>query len=227
MIEANRETIANDDQHNEIYKRGTGLVSPYMRLLGKIPKMTQKAHAEVSRGIKDLDAVTAYNPQNWAAFWVKGKGYQALGNHALARTEFMASLSIQRGNSDVARECAESCLQLGLGDEAVEILQYAIGLNPGDAGLQANLAMAFLISGKNQQAKTAIEKSLCMSSEDGISKFVGKVVEDVISGRRKQPKTIADLESSKALFFPSKANLGWIVVAIIGLIVLSIVLAHR
>lgn len=185
--------VANDEQHNHVYQRGNQLISPHMQLLERDPRLTKKARNQVSRGIRDLNAVTAYNPQNWAAYWIKGKGYQVLGDQRGANSEFKASFDIQKENPDVAREYAASCLELGLGADAIRATQHAIRLSPDDAGLHANLAVALLIDGKHHEAKTAIEKALNMSPGDKISKGVWKVVMEVIAGKRKQPRTMADI----------------------------------
>ncbi len=185
--------VADDEQHDEVFERGSQLISPYMQLLGRNPTITKQAKNEVEQGIRDLDAVTAYNPENWAAFWIKGKGYQVLGAHRAANHEFKASFDIQKKNPDVAREYASSCLELGYGPEAVQATQHAITLSPDDAGLHANLALALLIDGKNSEAKQAIDRSLQMSPDDIVPQAVQRAVDEVISGRRPQPENMADL----------------------------------
>ena len=185
--------VTNDDQHNEIYERGSQLISPHMQLLDRDPRVTKAVREQVTRGIHDLDAVTAFNSGNWAAFWIKGKGYQVLGAHEAANKEFKASFDIQKKNPDVAREYASSCLELGHGAEAVRVAQHAIQVTPDDAGLYANLALAFLIDGKNIEAKKAVEQALTMAPQDKISQAVRGVVDDIIAGKRRQPKTMADL----------------------------------
>ncbi|PAW72137.1 MAG: hypothetical protein B9S38_05605 [Verrucomicrobiia bacterium Tous-C4TDCM] len=187
--------VTNDDEHDQVCQRGGNLISPHMQLLGRNPKLSAKAKTELSRGIADLDAVTAYNPKNWASFWMKGKGYQALGDQKAANAEFKVSFAIQKENPDVAREYAASCLQLGDGEEAISATQHAITLTPRDAGLHANLALALLISGKHEEARTAIVESLNMAPADRISLAVKKVIDEAASGKRRQPKTMADLGS--------------------------------
>ena len=187
--------VTNDDQHNEVYQRGSGLISPHMQLLGREPKVSKGVRDQVSKGIADLNAVTAYNPNNWSAFWIKGKGYQVLGDRKAAKAEFEKSFLIQRANPDVAREYAASCLELGEGEKAVNVARHAIKLKPDDAGLRANLALALLISGKTEEAKAEIAESLRMAPTDRISLAVKKVIDEVASGRRRQPKTMADLGS--------------------------------
>jgi len=185
--------VTNDDQHNEIFERGSQLISPHMQLLDRDPRVTKAVREQVTRAIRDLDAVTTFNPGNWAAFWIKGKGYQVLGAHEAANKEFKASFDIQKQNPDVAREYASSCLELGHGAEAVRLSQYAIELTPDDAGLYANLALAYLIDGKNTEAKKAVEQALTMAPQDKISQAVQGIVDDIVAGKRKQPKTMADL----------------------------------
>jgi tetratricopeptide (TPR) repeat protein len=188
--------ITDDVEHNESYNRGAQLITPHMKLHGRDPNLTDAARDEVSRGIRDLDAVTAYNPQNWAAFWLKGKGYQVLGDHQAAHGEFRASFNIQKDNADVAREYASTCLELGLGGEAVRVAKHAIGLRPDDAGLYSNLALALLIDEQNIEAKNTIQKSMEMAPEDEVSQAVQQIVNDVIQGKRPQPKGMADLNGS-------------------------------
>lgn len=189
--------VSDDDQHNEIYERGSQLISPHMQLLDRDPRVTKAVREQVTRGIRDLDAVTTFNPGNWAAFWIKGKGYQVLGSHEAANKEFKASFEIQKENPDVAREYAASCLELGLGAEAVRVARHAIDRAPNDAGLHANLALALLIDGKAPEAKKAVEQALTMAPQDKISQAVRGVVDDVIAGKRRQPKTMADLNRTR------------------------------
>jgi tetratricopeptide (TPR) repeat protein len=185
--------VENDDQHNAVFERGADLISPHISLLDRQPKVTDKARSDIRQGIAFLNSVTNYNPQNWAAYWFKGKGYQTLNDHKNANTEFKASFSLQRENPDVAREYTASCLEIGEASEAVNAAKHAIQLNSNDAGLYANLAIAFLISGENDEAKRSIEKSIEMAPDDEISKHVHQIVQEVVVGKRKQPKTMSDL----------------------------------
>lgn len=185
--------VTNANQHDAIYRLGSGLISPSMQLHGQEHKLTRKTRQQVATGIGYLDAVTAYNPLNWAAFWIKGKGYQAMGDHAAAHREFGASYRIEKNNADVAREYAASCLELGLAADAVEATRHAIQRSPQDAGLQANLALALLLAGNTAGAEAAIRRALEMSPKDQISMAVDKVIVDVIAGRRRPPNRLTAL----------------------------------
>ena len=186
--------VSNTEQHNEVYQRGAGLISRLMKLHGREPRLSKRDKQAVLEAIRDLDAVTNYKPGNWAAFWIKGKGYQTLSDHRAARAEFQAAFAIQKENPDVAREYAYSCMELGDGEEAVAAARHAVGLSHGDAGLLANLALALLVSGEHAEAKARITESLQLAPSDPISKAVERVLNEVLAGRRKQPKVLADLQ---------------------------------
>jgi cytochrome c-type biogenesis protein CcmH/NrfG len=121
--------VTNDAEQNAAYARGSDLISPHVKRLEREPRVTEKARSDLSEGISYLKAVTDYNGRNWAAFWVMGKAYQALGNNMAANGSFRSSYKIQTENSDVAREYALSCLEIGLGDEAIQATKKAISLH--------------------------------------------------------------------------------------------------
>jgi Flp pilus assembly protein TadD len=75
----------------------------------------------------------------------------------------------------------------------VRATEHAIQLKPDDAGLYANLALAHVISGRDAEAQTAIRTSLGMAHDDRISQSVQRLVEDVLSGKRRRPQNMGDL----------------------------------
>lgn len=141
-----------------------------------------------------MQAVTQYNPRNWAAYWIEGKAYQALDDNVAANKAFEVAYKLQPGNANVAREYAQSSMALGRAQEAISATRHAIEIAPEDAGLQANLAIAYLIAGQNQDALRAVAASLRMNPSDAITLRLKKVIDDVLAGKRRQPRTIADVE---------------------------------
>jgi len=186
-------TINSVDEHNAVYVRGVDLIKPHLWLDNKIPKLTTDGSKNIRRGIHDLQAVTAYNPSNWNAFWIIGKGYQALREPELAYQNFKAARELNKENPNVAREYAESCLRLGHGTEAVIVAVAAVEASPRDAGLHANLALAYLIAGAIPYAQQAIQNSLTIQPDDKISQSVKRVIDEVAEGKRPQPKKLSDL----------------------------------
>jgi tetratricopeptide (TPR) repeat protein len=190
------EPIVNDADHNRYFQEGSGLIKPYMRLHGVPEKSTSsaRAKAEIARGIALLDAVIAYNTNNWAAWWTIGKGYQALGDSDKACDAFGKSYAIQRGNADVAREYMFECLNLGRTTEAIAAAEYAVSLSPKDAGIHANVALAYTLAGRIADAQAAIGKSLQIDPNDKISLSLHRIVQEIVDGKRKQPHTMRELE---------------------------------
>ncbi len=125
--------------------------------------------------------------------WFSGKGYQALGQNERALEHFQRSLALQANQSDVARECAITLMKLGRFGEAIEVSRQACQSEPGEGGLQANLAIACLLGGQLEQALQAARRAVELDSSDTISASVLKLVEDVRAGRLPPPTSAAQL----------------------------------
>jgi tetratricopeptide (TPR) repeat protein len=87
-----------------------------------------------------------------------------------------------------------TCLELGRAEEGVMAAERAIALNPSDAGLYANEALAYLIAGRNADALKSVEESLRLDPKDEISQSVKRMIEEVMSGKRPQPKKMSDID---------------------------------
>jgi len=148
---------------------------------------------KIKEGIKYLDAVTKINPDNWAAFWLKGKAYQALGDPVLAYDEFKKACDIEKENPDVARELMIESLNLGKGEEDVEIGEHALSLKPNDPGLMRNLGLAYLINGEIEKAEEVTRQAIALDPQDEINKQILNIIREVKSGKRAQPRKYSNL----------------------------------
>lgn len=177
------------DRHNQLFKEGSDLVYPYMALAGVKAKKPdgRKAREEINRGISTLERVLVLNPQNWAACWVIGKGYQALGDHERAYEAFKASWAVHKENADVAREYMLECLNLGKGAEGVALAEQALELTPDDPGLIANHALALLIDGQVDSAEHQAQRALRLDDTDKVTQELQRVIANVKSGKRRRP----------------------------------------
>jgi len=188
--------IRDADDHNRVYKAACDIIQPYMRLHGEPEKkVTKHSATELKQAIQMLDAVTTYAPRNWNAFWIKGKAYQAIEDRQAACAAFKSAFDLQDKNPDVAREYMLECLNLGNGTEGLRAAQHALALDPSDAGLHANLALAFIIAAKPNEALAAIDEALRLDPQDKISQNVRKVVLKIIDGTKPQPRTLGDLRN--------------------------------
>jgi tetratricopeptide (TPR) repeat protein len=184
-------TDFSPERHDEYYQKGLACIDPYIIIQGR---PSRKPNTDkIREGIKYLDAVTKINPENWAAFWMKGKAYQALRHPQSAYNEFKKSFDIQKENPDVARELTIEALNLGKGEEGVEIAKHALTLKPNNPGLMANLGLAYLINGEIDNAEDITKKAINLDPLDEINKQILDIIEEVKSGKRAQPRKYSDL----------------------------------
>lgn len=186
--------VTNGEEHNKVYQEGCDLITPYLRLHGVKPKpVDSAAKATLARGIALLGVVTTYSPANWSAHWICGKGYQALGDSPAACDAFKLAFDIETKHPDVAREYMFECLNLGRGSEGLRAARVAVDLKPSDAGLHANLALAYLVSADAASALKAVDEALRLDPSDAISRNVRKATQEIIDGKRAIPKKLGDL----------------------------------
>jgi tetratricopeptide (TPR) repeat protein len=185
--------VTNVEEHNSVYKRGCELIKGRLILDNRFPKLSASDVADVQEAIRCFQAVVVFHTSNWNAYWIMGKSYQVLKDHRGAYQSFKSAYAICKTNANVAREFADSCLELGYGLEAVTLAMAAVETNPDDAGLHANLALAYLIAGENSYAQRAIEYALKMQPDDKISMRLKKAINDVVAGQRPQPQKMSDL----------------------------------
>lgn len=158
---------------------------------------SRKAQKDIQTGIAKLKQVVELNPQNWAAYWVMGKGYQALGDHQNAYESFKASWGIHKENADVAREYMVECLNLGRGSEGVTLAEQALTLESNEPGLIANYGLALLIDGQLDSAENQVQRSLQIDNTDKVTKNLQRIIGEVKSGKRPRPTKFGDLVGKK------------------------------
>ncbi len=183
--------------HDRIFFKGRELVTPYMKLDDTQSKSldTPENREELDRGIFLLENAVDINPENWTAFWILGKGYQAKGDTRAACKAFGRAFAIERRNVDVAHEYMWECLKLDLLPEALEAAEHASRLDPNNPSTKSDLAMVYLLDEQLSKALIAIDQSLAIDPTDLIAKNVRERILEVRSGKRPQPLSLADLEA--------------------------------
>jgi Flp pilus assembly protein TadD len=184
-------TDLSPERHDEYFEEGVARIRPYMVLHGQRSRRPDRR--EIKEGIAYLDAVTRISPENWSAFWIKGKGYQALGDSKSAYVELKNAFNLNMGNADVARELVIECLNLGRGAEGVEVAQHAVSLERRNAGLIANLGLAYLINGELDEAEKTTQEAIDLAPNDDICRRLLNIIKEVQDGKRAQPKRYSDL----------------------------------
>jgi tetratricopeptide (TPR) repeat protein len=181
-------------RHNELFRRGSGLINPYMQLAGRPVKKSSTAARDLREGIRLLDEVLKLNPINWSALWIQGKAFQTLADHSEAYTRFRRAHAIEHNNPNVGRDLMLECLELGRPKEAVDLARESLSKGPKDPGLRANLALALLLAGRIQEAADEASVAAHLDPSDGVTQNLVRIIEDVRGGRRPPPHHISDLE---------------------------------
>ncbi len=86
-------------------------------------------------------------------------------------------------------------MELAKGKRAVEVSLHALSLDEMDAGLVGNLALAYLFNGDLNLSRKTVDKAITAAPSDRILHNLKKVIDEVISGKRPQPKKLSDLKS--------------------------------
>jgi Flp pilus assembly protein TadD len=142
-----------------------------------------------------LKKVIADAPDWWNAQWFFGKSQMALGNYDEAYEAFRRAYRIEKNVEPILRELAGACLELRRFDEAVEVAQATVVLDPGNAELLGNLAVAFLLAGQLVPARKAIDAATKIDPNDRINLTISRVLREIEIGRREQPQSLRDLTS--------------------------------
>jgi len=177
---------ASDQELDAAYKQGSKLLEPYLVLSDRPARdaTTRDARAQILEGIRLLSTVTEAKPENWAAFWLMGKGHQSLRDHVAAEGAFKRSYAINPTHRDVARELMIESICTGHTGAAVAVAEDIARLNPRDAGLAANLGLAYLADGQLTKARSATERALQLDPEDRITRGLLSEVVSVQGGRK-------------------------------------------
>lgn len=182
------------EERGDLYQRGVDLVQPFIHLQDRpVGRLDATTSAKVEQGIRLLERHVLSCKQNWAAFWMAGKGCQALGREQHAADFFRRSLDLKPDQPDVARECALTLMRLGAFAEAVQVSRQGCAADPSDSGLRANLALALLLAGEVEPALEEARAAVRIDAQDEINRNVLALAEEVHTGRRKAPSSAQEL----------------------------------
>jgi tetratricopeptide (TPR) repeat protein len=181
------------DDEAALYKKASDLVEPYMTLQNRPRNDANDREKSLRGGIACVDRVITINPKNWQAFWVRGKAWQGLGDHAKAQGDFQAAYTIRPDELDVGRELGLELLDLEKFDDSKNIWQELIKKWPDNAGLHANLAIALVILGDTPGAQREIATARTLDPSDPVTKQLDLRIKDVASGQRRKPENLKDL----------------------------------
>jgi tetratricopeptide (TPR) repeat protein len=141
------------------------------------PKPGWFAQRRLRKALRMFERVVELMPESWNSMWLAGKTAQRLGDVEKGFWWMERAYHANAEQVDVAREASMMAMDLGRCDAAIVYAHRATQLEKDDAGLEANLALAYLLAGKLELAQAAIGKSLALDRNDAISKTIAEMVE--------------------------------------------------
>lgn len=176
------------------FQRGAELINPYLVIVDRAASQSPRRGADLRAGIACLDRDLTAHPAHWQALWLRGKAYQSLSDHVLARESLAAAYALETSNPNVGRELMFELLSLGLFADGAKVAAEVAQRSPQDAGLRANLALALVLNGDVAGAREAITTALRLDPDDTISKALGRRIGEIARGERPRPRSLQELE---------------------------------
>jgi tetratricopeptide (TPR) repeat protein len=194
------------EEHNRASKAAAQLIEGEIIVHGSQPpsKYRRSVRLKLERALQLYARVLEINPSNWSAMWLVGKIHQRFGDNSTALAWFSRAHRINPLHADVAREASICAMALGRSEEAISYACVAMQSQPHNSGLQANLALAFLLADKLDDAKVTIEKAILSDPKDKMSQTIRNMVDHFIDGGKRPPSTTGELED-----YWKKCNKWW------------------
>ena len=182
--------------HNELFGRAADLLEPHLVIHGvTLPPLTASAREAIHQAQLLFSQVVVINPGNWAAFWLRGKSHERLGDHQAALDDFAKAYLLKPDEADVAREATIAAIRCSRFALAIQFALAASQAAPEDAGLLANLALAHLVGQDPHAARSFVQQALAADPQDATTLRLAAVIDEVLAGTRTCPTELRDLDA--------------------------------
>ncbi len=186
----------------EVFSRVFDVVWQLRREPGAPARTGAEADA-LSQPIAELQSLTAKYPDAANPPLALGMAWFAIGKADAARRQLSRAATLDPTNTIILKELGSVCLDLGDAASAVESAAKAVAISPDDPELLGNLAVGQLLAGDGAKAKQTISHALTIAPHESINGSIRDLIDDVLAGRRENPKTLLELMTSQ----PKKKSL--------------------
>lgn len=178
-------------EHNQAFEKASAIVRDKILVHDRpdLPPPGWFLRRKLKHALFLFNRVLELNPDNWPAMWSIGKVHQRLGDSANALSWFERAYQINPSQPDVAREASLCAMTIGRPDAAIIFAHRSVQIEPENAGLHANLALAYLLAGQISDAHASIDRALIADSSDSISKTIRKIILHFAANGRTPPTT--------------------------------------
>ena len=190
-----RQTDQSDPNlHDALVKKGWLLLKKYALLNGRhSAKIGWLKKWRLKRAIQIYVEALRILPDSIASKWALGKIYQALGDQTASLSWFEEALALEENNVDICREASLAAMSCGYFPKALVLCDKAIELEPEDAGLYCNRAIALMFLKRDAEAIESVAFSLKLCPNDQITLHVRNVLHAVVDGIRSRPQSVENI----------------------------------
>lgn len=187
---------------DEVFSRALETVWQHRREPGTPAKSVDDVSA-LERAIADLQSLVAQYPKVANPSLALGMAWFAIGKANAARRQLDRAAELDPTNTIILKELGGVCLDQGDFVAASQAGAKAVAIKPDDPELLGNLAVSQLLGGNGSKAKQTISHALMLDPNDPINDNIRVMIDDVLQGRREEPKTLMELMTKQ----PSKRSL--------------------
>lgn len=182
-----------------LFRRATALLAnKHLDPPGMAIEPVDRRRIDAARSLLEEAEAREGTTPSFATKWVLGKIALRVGDTDAAIHRLEAAHAIDPKQPNGCRELGAAYMDAGRHADAVRIAERAVELDPDDAGLLANLALAQLLANKPKRATATANRALELDPDDEITRTLVRIIDDVRSGRREQPRSLAELEGRKS-----------------------------
>jgi tetratricopeptide (TPR) repeat protein len=182
-------------QRDEMFRKAMSIAEA-ARVLKLLPPASvgRLARRDIGKAVSTLDQALQLDAGHWQSHWLRAKCLQALGQFEESLEGFSKAWLLNPSHDDTAREAGISAGEAGKPDVAVYYAHEALKLKPDDAGLRANLAMAYLYAGNLESATREASAAVQAQPADAVSRAVLVLVREVSAGRMPRPTRSGEID---------------------------------
>lgn len=183
-------------EHNRTFEEAAALVKDEI-LLHERPRMVKPGwflRRRLKRALALFGRVLELKPENWSAMWLVAKVHQRLGDTDIAFSWLEKAYQVNSSQSDIAREASMMAMDLGKEDAAIVFAHRGTQIEPENAGLHANLALAYLQANQLPEAKKCVDRALEVEPNDTISQTIREMILHFADRKETPPSTTRGLQ---------------------------------
>lgn len=184
-------TSTQVERYSALTDQATAIANRYIIIEGR--QRAAPNDAEIRRAIALYDEALRIYDGRYGVWWMRGKLFQALGQTREAFDSFRRAYALEPNSQPVVNEMTIQAMELGEFDVAYEATQHGLTMFPNDLPLLARLALVQLLRGHPSEAIAAADRALEVAPNDMISRHIKRIAEEVLDGRRPQPRSMRDL----------------------------------